>query len=144
MKNILKFAALLILFQLNACKDDNESGTNANTRMLTASPWGNAQVTHTTDGDLSDQYTDFAIAFTDNSSDGFDGTFIVSNGSYAFSENTGQWKFNDDFTQIILDSEKVMDIQLDEDHLKLDFTVPTPGGRLAGVSGHFTFDLQPL
>ncbi len=144
MKNILKFTALLILLQMSACKDDNESGTDARTKMLTASPWGNAQVTHTPDGDLSDRYADFAIVFTDDASDGFDGTFVVSNGSYAFSENAGKWKFNDDFTQIILDSEKEMDFQLDESHLELNFIVPPAGGRVAGVSGQFTFDLLPL
>jgi hypothetical protein len=143
MKSILKLTALLIVLQLGACGDDKEGGMDANTKMLTAAPWGDAQVTHA-DGDLSDQYTDFAIVFTSGASDGFDGTFLISNGGYAFSEDAGKWKFNDDFSQIIFDSEKVIDIQLDEDHLQLDFTAPASGGKVTGLSGHFVFDLQPL
>lgn len=144
MKNILKITALLVVIQLGACGDDKEGGMDAKTKMLTAVPWGNAQVTHSPDGDLSDQYTDFAIVFTGNASDGFDGTFLISNGGYAFSENAGKWKFSDDGDQIIFDSGKEMDIQLDADHLQLDFIVPAPGGKVAGLSGHFVFDLQPF
>ncbi len=145
MKSILKFAALLIVFQLGACNDDNEtSKRDIKIDMLTASSWGNAQVTHTPDGDLSIQYTDFAIVFTGNSSDGFDGTYIISNGGYAFSENAGKWKFSDDLSKIILDSGKELAYQLDETNLHLDFTVASAGSKVAGVSGHFVFDLQPL
>lgn len=145
MKNILKAILLLLTIQLAACSSDGGSdGMDAKTKMLTAAPWGNAQVTHSPDGDLSDQYTDFAIMFTANSSDGFDGTFVVSNGGYAFSENAGRWRFNDDFTKIIFDSEKEMDIELSENHLQLDFIVAPAGGKVAGISGHFVFDLQPL
>jgi hypothetical protein len=144
MKSIIKLTALLFVLQLGACKDEKESGTDVKTKMLTAESWGNAQVTHTPDGDLSDQYTNFAIVFTSNASDGFDGTFVVSNGGYAFSENAGKWKFSNDLDQIIFDSGKVIDFQLDETHLELDFIVPTPGGRVSGISGHFIFDLQPL
>lgn len=134
---------MIIALQLGACGDEKESGTAAKTKMLTATPWGHATVTHS-DGDLSGQYGNFAIIFAKNGSDGFDGTFLISKGGYAFSETAGKWMFSDDMTQIIFDSGKEIDIELSEDHLQLDFIVPPPGGRIAGLSGHFVFDLQPL
>lgn len=145
MKNILKLSALLILFNLAACKDDENdlSLHDKNVNMITSTSWGDATVTHA-DGDLSDQYEDFVMAFTKNSSTGFDGTYVIANGGYAFSEAAGNWKFSDDLTQIILDSGKEMDFELDENSLQLDFTVTSPGGRAAGLSGHFIFDLKPL
>jgi hypothetical protein len=142
MKSIIKLTILLIVLQLGACKDE-KSETEVKTKMLTAASWGNAQVTHS-DGDLSGQYANFAIGFTKNKSEGFDGTFIISGGGYAFSETAGKWKFSDNFEQIIFDSGKEIDIELSADQLKLDFTVPAPGGKVAGLSGHFVFVLQPL
>jgi hypothetical protein len=143
MKTFFNVILLLIVFQFSSCKEDSGEESSSQLKMLTATTWANAQVVHD-DGDLSDQYTNFAIAFTDNSSSGFDGTFVVSNGGYAFAENSGRWKFNDDFTQIIFDSGKEMDVELSEEHLRLEFTVATEGGKLNGTSGNFTFDLQPL
>lgn len=144
MKNLFKITPLVILISLASCKDDNgPSKQDIKIEMLTGSSWGHAQVTHT-DGDLSDQYTDFAIVFTGNASDGFDGTFVVSNGGNAFAENSGKWKFNDDMTKITFDSEKELEFEVDEDHLTLDFIVPASGGRMAGLSGHFVFELQPM
>lgn len=141
MKNIFRITILLALIQLGACSDDKGSGQDAQTKMLTAEPWSHAQVTHS-DGDLSDQYENFVIVFTSHPSGGFDGTFIISNGGYAFSETSGQWKFDD--SKIILDSGKEMEFELTENSLQLDFTVAPPDGKAAGLSGHFTFDLQPL
>jgi hypothetical protein len=144
MKNILKITTLLIVLQLPACKDDNEkSERDLKTDMLTTS-WGDAQVMHTPGGDLSGQYTNFMIVFTDNGSGDFDGTYIISYGGYAFSETTGKWKFNDALNQIILDSGKEMDMQLDENYLQLDFITASSGGKVKGLSGHFVFDLQPM
>ena len=144
MKNILKLMTLGIMILLSGCNDDAPSKQSVKTKLLTSAPWAHAQVTHTTDGDLSNQYTNFAIAFTRNAANGFDGTFLVSNGGFAFSETSGNWKFSDDLAQIILDSGKTIDIQLDKEHLQLDFIVPPVGGKITGVSGHFIFDLQPL
>lgn len=141
MKNMFRLTILLALIQLSACSDDKDNGTDAQTKMLTAEPWSHAVVTHS-DGDLSDQYEDFVIVFTDNPSNGFDGTFIVSNGGYAFAETSGQWKFEG--SKIILDSGKEMEFELTENSLQLDFIVPPAGGKVAGISGHFVFDLQPL
>lgn len=145
MKNILKTAFLIALVVLASCKDDNNgpSKEGVATEMLTANSWSHAQVTHS-DGDLSDQYTDFVILFTDNSSGDFDGTFAISNGGNAFSESAGYWSFNDDMTKIIFGSGKEIDFTLDENHLQLDFTTASSGGKVAGLSGHFIFDLQPL
>ena len=144
MKNFLTLIAIVALFQLSACKDDNEvSAHDKNVNMLTASAWGDAVVMNSTDGDLSDQYTDFIMVFTKKPENGFDGTYVIANGSYAFPEDSGKWKFNDDFTKIIFDSGKDMDVELSSTNLHLDFTVAPIGGRIDGLSGHFTFDLTP-
>ena len=146
MKNILKIlTGLLIILQLSSCSEDNgKSKREVKADMLTEAPWGHAQVTHSPDGDLSSQYTNFMIVFSVAKADGFDGNYIISNGGYAFSETIGKWKFNDALDQIILDSGKPMDIQLDADYLQLDFVTTSAGGKMIGLSGHFVFDLQPL
>jgi hypothetical protein len=101
-------------------------------------------VTHGTDGDLSEQYADFVIGFSKTTASGFDGTFVVSNGGYAFPEDAGNWKFNDALTAIIIDSGRELEFELSKDNLILDFTVAPSGGRVDGISGQFTFELQPL
>src|SRR5262245_7787478 len=101
MKSILKITALLIVLQLTGCGEDKgKSEEQAMTDMLTATAWGHAAVTHS-DGDLSDQYTNFTILFTDHGADGFDGNYIISNGGYAFSEIAGKWRLSADKSQII-------------------------------------------
>lgn len=144
MKKILTLTALIaLLFQFSACKDDNEiSAHDQNVNTITASTWGDPTVTHP-DGDLSDQYTNFIIAFTNKPANGFDGDFVVGNGGYAFTENSGRWKFSEDLTQIILDSGRELDVELSSTNLNLDFIVTPEGGRINGLSGHFTFDLKP-
>lgn len=145
MKDILKLIPLVLVLQFAACGDDNEKSTREiKTEMLIATPWGNAQVVNVPDGNLSHQYSNFAISFARNVSGGFDGTYLVANGGYAFQEVAGKWKFNDTLDQIILDSGKLMDMELQADHLKLEFMVSSPGGRTSGISGHFAFDLSPL
>lgn len=144
MNTLFKVIVLLMALQLTSCKDEQgENERSEQIEMLTATTWANAQVLHD-DGDLSDQYTNFAIVFTSNPSNGFDGGFVISNGGYAFPENSGLWKFNDDFSMIILDSEKEMVVELSKEHLQLEFSVAVEAGKLYGTSGNFTFDLQPL
>lgn len=145
MRTILKLIGLIILFQLGACKDENTiSPRTTYSNLLTASPWGNCTVTHAIDGDLSNQYSDFVLLFTMSKSDDFEGTFVTSHGGHAFPENTGKWKFSEDLKQIIFDSGRELDFQLDENHLLLDFSISPAGGRANGLSGHFVFDLKPL
>lgn len=144
MKTLFKVITLLIVSQLTSCKDEPGENEHAEkVKMLTASTWANAQVTHD-DGDLSDQYTNFAIVFTSNRSNGFEGSFVVSNGGYAFPESSGLWKFNDDFSKIIFDSEKEITFELTKEHLQLQFSVAVEAGKLYGITGNFTFDLQPM
>jgi len=144
MKNFFKATALLCLLSFSACKEDDAlNAHDQKVKTLTANTWGNATVTHA-DGNLSSQYEDFAIVFNKNASAGFDGTYLIANGGYAFSEASGKWKFSDDLTQIILDSGKEMDAELSSTRLQLDFTVSSASGRAAGLSGHFVFDLSPL
>ncbi len=143
MKNFLILIAIVALFQLSSCKDDKVSGHDQNINLLTSSNWGNPTVINATDGDLSDQYTDFIMVFKNKSADGFDGTFVIGNGLYAFPETTGKWRFSEDLTKIIFDSGREIDFELSEKKLQLDFVVTPDGGRINGLSGHFTFDLQP-
>lgn len=143
-KNILQLLLFVAVLQLTACNDDAPSTADVKVDMLTAQTWGQAIVTHATDGDLSDEYSDFAVTFTSSPSGDFQGSYVVANGSHAFAEATGKWKFNDDESLIILDSGREMEFELEATHLKLDFTVPASGGRSNGLSGHFTFDLKPL
>jgi hypothetical protein len=143
MKKLLSLTMLVSLVQLFAC-DDDVNPKSKELRLLTAAPWSHASVTHATDGDLSDQYKNFVISFSEKAGDGFDGTYIISNGGYAFPENSGTWKFNDDLDEIILDSGKGMQFDVEENTLHLDFSVAHPGGRVGGLSGHFIFDLKPL
>lgn len=144
MKKILTLTALIVLFQLSACKDNNEISQHDQTvNTLVASTWGNASVTNSADGDLSDQYTDFIMVFTSKPADGFDGTFLIANGLYAFPESTGKWKLSEDLTKIVFDSGREIDYQLSNNTLHLDFVVTPIGGRINGLSGHFTFDLTP-
>ena len=144
MKNILNFVSVIALVILISCNDSGETPKqDATTKMLTATSWGHAEVTHS-DGDLSDQYENFMILFTSNASNGYNGTFIVANGGNAFTETTGSWKFSSDKSQIILDSEKAIDYTVTQNSLVLEFTVAAPNGKAAGVSGHFTFELQPM
>lgn len=144
MKNIINIISIVALVAFTSCSDSGETPKqDATTKLLTASSWGHATVTHS-DGDLSDQYQNFMIIFTDNELNGYDGSFLVSNGGNAFSEGIGKWKFNDDKTLIILDSEKEIEFTVTENILQLEFTVPSSGGKAAGLSGHFVFELQHL
>ena len=145
MKKILTLTTLIVLAQMFACNDDNENPNSQDLRMITATPWSHASVIHSTDGDLSDQYENFAISFTKKAENGFEGTFIISNGGYAFTENTGKWKFHDDFdNKIVFDSGRQIQFDVEENTLHLDLNVAPPGGRINGLSGHFVFDLKPL
>lgn len=132
---------LLLVVMLAAChSDDPESAFEKNVNALTSTAWTHPTVTNSTDGDLSDSYAGFAILFTKKEANGFAGTFVISNGGYAFTEVTGQWKFNDALTELQFDSGKTMAFTVDEKHLSLDFNVAPPtGGRTDGLSGHFTF-----
>ncbi len=135
---------LSLFIGLSACKDQGPNEKEVMTNMLTANVWTNAIVTHDLDGDLSFQYENFAIQFTNQVADGYAGNFLVSNGGSAFPDVAGKWKFNSDMTQIIFDTGKEMVFELTENRLILDFTVVEMGGRVSGLDGHFIFELTPL
>lgn len=143
-KRILNLLVLLVLVVLSACKDDEPSQQEIMTNMLTANVWANATVTHDVDGDLSFQYEDFAIQFTNQPANGYSGNFLVSDGGSAFPDVAGKWKFNADMTQILFDTGKEMVFNLTENSLELDFTVSATGGRVSGLDGYFIFELTPL
>lgn len=143
-KRILNLLVLSVLIGLSACKDDGPSQQDVMTNMLTANVWANAMVTHEVDGDLTFQYDNFAIQFTNQASDGFSGNFLVSNGGSAFPDVAGKWKFNSDMTHIVFDTGKEMVFELTDNTLELDFTVSATGGRVSGLDGHFIFELTPL
>ena len=130
-----------LVVMLAAChSDDGESAYEKNVNALASTAWTHPTVTNSADGDLSSSYANFAILFTKQEANGFAGTFVISNGGYAFTEVTGHWKFNDALTELQFDSGKTMTFTLDSNHLSLDFTVAPPtGGRTDGLSGHFVF-----
>ena len=135
---------LIGLVQMFGCDDDNASPKSQDVQLITATPWSHASVMNSTDGDLSDQYKNFVISFTKKPENGFEGTYIISNGGYAFPENTGKWKFHDDLDRIVFDSGRQIQYDVDKETLHFDFTVSASGGRVDGLSGHFIFDLKPL
>jgi hypothetical protein len=144
MKSTCAIALTIILLIANSCSD-KETGADERTlkiNEIVSSPWTNAVVTHSTDGDLSFQYEDFSIAFIKNPGSSYDGDFIVTHGGYAFEEHYGKWKLDEVSSQIILSTGKQMEFVLTENILRLEFTVDNTSGRTAGVSGHFIFELQ--
>jgi hypothetical protein len=144
MKKILTLTMLIGLAQMFAC-DDDVNPKSQDVQLITATPWSHASVINSTDGDLSDQYKNFAISFTNKPENGYEGTYIISNGGYAFPENTGKWKLHDDLeNKIVFDSGRQIQFNVSNETLQLDFTVSVPGGRVDGLSGHFVFDLKPL
>src|SRR5262245_26477126 len=121
MKN-LKLFPILMAIVVMACDDDDLAPRDQKINDLTSSSWVSPTVTHA-DGNLSDQYTDFVLVFNNNPSNGFEGSFIIANGGYAFAESSGKWKLSDDLTTIILDSGKELSAEVSEQSLRLEFTV---------------------
>ena len=136
---------LIGLAQMFAC-DDEVNPRSQDVQLITATPWSHASVINSTDGDLSDQYKNFVISFTNKAENGYEGTYVISNGGYAFPENTGKWKFHDELeNKIVFESGRQIQYDVTKESFQLDFTVaPPPGGRVDGLSGHFVFDLKPL
>jgi hypothetical protein len=144
LKILFRIVMLAIIVQLTACNDEPESEANTKHNLLTTNTWGTPVVTHA-DGNLTQDYADFTITFTSNPViSGFEGTYIISNGSHAFADPSGQWKLNEDQTLIVFDSGREIQFEVREDLLKLDFTVTDSGGRSNGLNGHFVFELKPI
>jgi hypothetical protein len=144
LKILFRIVMLAIIVQLTACNDEPGSEANTKHNLLTTNTWGTPVVTHA-DGNLSQDYADFTITFTSNAViNGFEGTYIISNGGHAFADPSGQWKLNEDHTLIVFDSGREIQFEVREDLLKLDFTVTDSGGRSNGLNGHFVFELKPI
>ena len=146
MKKLFTYASILSVLLLSACHDD-EKGTDPRTKnmnLLTSSVWVTESVDHTTDGDLTFQYENFSIAFTQTGSSGMDGEYIAVNGGNAFPDSYGEWSLSSDSKTILLSNDQEMTIEsLTEGSLVLNFIVEPPtGGRVEGVSGEFTFHLK--
>ncbi|MBX2964124.1 MAG: hypothetical protein KF687_16555 [Cyclobacteriaceae bacterium] len=143
MKSILTISAIAFLLAFSACSSDdavNERDQQIN--LLTSAPWITQSVMHATDGDLTDQYQNFSITFIKNPVSGFDGDYFVVNGSYAFPEPSGKWKFSNDLTKLIFINGQDLDASVTNSLLTLHFVVASPGGRTTGLSGQFTFVLK--
>ncbi|NJM25211.1 MAG: hypothetical protein HC859_06650 [Bacteroidia bacterium] len=145
MKRIISkimMAASVVL--LLSCGDDNEtSQRDRDIASIAANAWGDP-VVDSSDGDLSEDYADFVMVFTKSQANGFEGSFVISNGSYGFTETSGHWTLTDDLNKMVFDSGKEMDYDLIDGHLILHFEVADPGGRIDGLSGQFTFELKPI
>jgi len=143
-KSIANFIFLmLMLTMLTSCKEDDIDPKDEAINTLTANAWAHAKVSHA-DGDLSEEYKDFVIQFSRKGTDDFDGVFIISGGSYAFHEIAGQWKLDDSLRKITLSSGKEIDVSMTNTYLIMEFETSNPGGRIAGLSGSFRFQLRPL
>lgn len=140
MKSITQLFCLLLLVSLGCSKDESLSKHDQIVKNISAT-WGNAQVMHATDGDLSFQYEDFAITFAKNSSSGADGFFIVENGSHAFPDASGQWSLSSDLSKIEISTGAAWDFTLTGNSLTLEFDIPDSGGRTNGLTGHVVFEL---
>lgn len=93
--------------------------------------------------DITDQYTDFTITFFKN---GNTNEMIATNPGYAFYAGADVWVFatSSQASKIIRSSDGIeMSVQVDQSNLTLLFNVPQAsiGGRVAGMSGNFTFQL---
>jgi hypothetical protein len=140
MKTIFNMLAVVMLLQLTACKDDDPNAHDQMINTLTKAPWVAVSVDHATDGDLTFQYEDFSMVFTKAAANSYDGEFYIANGGYAFPDAFGKWSLSDDNKTIIFDNGRELEATFSGDQLTLDFVVPPPtGGRVEGLSGHFTF-----
>lgn len=147
MKHLFKTLSWLLLLGTLACDNEKSAEPSAKEKLVIALSdvaWGEPTVSHADDGDLSDMYTDFVIQWTINASEDYDGTYVVNAGGNAFPNSQGSWKLNNDLSQITLSSGQTIDFEILENTLTLDFTVPSQEGRMAGVDGHFTFELSAL
>lgn len=147
MKRIVMYASLFLAVIVSACKSDDKEGTDPHAEkigLVTSGVWQAESVIHSTDGDLTFQYEDFTITFTNNATSGSDGDFLVQNGGNAFPDASGKWSLNSDLNTISLSNGQDMTIEnLSSQSLVLKFIVaPSAGGRIEGVSGEFTFHLE--
>jgi len=143
MKKILNLLAVALVFQFAACKDDELSAHDQIVSDLTSGPWVAESVDHSTDGDLLFQYEEFSMVFAKTASNSYDGEYYVANGGHAFPNAYGKWSLSDDLSAIIFDDGREHEFSFNDGRLTLDFVVPPPtGGRVEGLSGHFTFVLK--
>ena len=147
MKNFVYLLPFFVL--LMACsedeKDENVSERDKVVNQITESTWVAEDVDHGTDGNLTDQYADFTIAFTKTKSTNFIGEYFVANGSYAFPDTFGKWSLSDDLKTVLFDNGQELAVEFENERMILDFTVSPPGdGRTTGLSGHFTFTLKHI
>ena len=146
MKKLFAYASLIAVVLATACdKDEPKADPRSESiNLLTASPWVIQTVEHSTDGDLTFQYSDFSIVFTKNASGNTDGDYVAANGGNAFPDTFGKWGLSDDRRMIVLSNGQELTVEnLTSQSLVLNFVVAPPtGGRIAGVSGEFTFHLK--
>jgi len=145
MKSI-KFTAIFILLaaSFSQCSKDDPSAKSRKISILTSDVWITESVTNSADGDITFQYTDFAIAFVKDGEAGFDGEYYLTGGGIAFPELTGKWKFNKNLNQLILQNGREMDIVVSSNALELSFHIEPSGGRIRGLSGDFIFKLKKI
>jgi len=129
-----------------SCSDDEKvSPKDKMINQITESTWVVEQVEHGTDGDLTFQYTDFSLAFTASGSGDFIGEYFVGHGGYAFPDAFGKWNLSADLKNVLFDNDQEFAVEFVGERMLLDFTVnPPDGGRVEGLSGHFTFTLKHI
>lgn len=140
MKLTFKLMLILLVASYGCSKDESLSKHDQMVKNLAAT-WGNAKVMHATDGDLSSQYTGFALTFAKSAGSGMDGIFVVENGGHAFPDASGQWSLSSDLTKIETSTGNNWEFTLKDNAMTLEFDIPEAGGRIQGLTGRVVFEL---
>ena len=139
---------LAVIYLLMAClamscgNDDEPNVQEQKVNLLTADTWVIDQVVSKSDGNLTEQYKDFAIAFLKKEASEFEGDYFIVDGGHAFQQATGKWRFSDDLTKLVLSDGKEIEFSLTAESLTLEFHVVPPNGRVGGLGGDFKFILK--
>jgi hypothetical protein len=136
------FIVILALMLFHCSKQTDPTPKEQMIKLLTSDMWTTESVQKDEAGDVTSDYAEFGIAFESRPDADFDGDYYVAGGGRAFPELVGQWKFNADFTRLVLANGREMDVSLSATSLVLTFSVVPDGGRVKGVIGRFTFRLK--
>ena len=85
--------------------------------------------------DVTGEFSGFTLTFTQNK------TYTAVNGGEVFPAS-GTWEFaTGNLNRMVRDDGVVMEVVVTATTLNLQFQIDSPGGRFAGTSGDFEFDL---
>lgn len=136
---IIIFISVLGIMVLTSCPGPGPTEIEEQLKALrnNGSPWVLASGGVVKDGyDVSDQFTGFKLTIGEY-------TYSAQNSLASAWPALGTWEFNNDqINSILRDDVVVIGVALDGSSLILTYTVSIiPGGRIAGVSGDYIFNL---